>query len=73
MSSTKQDEDEKGSWVVQGSNLKVKDHDGLYICDASVFPSMVSNPPALTLCALGYEFAQIVLTEDMDIEKRTAR
>ena len=45
------------NWVVD-SSLKVRGHEGLYICDASVFPSMVSNPPALTCAALGYTFAR---------------
>ena len=50
-------------WVVN-SSLKVRGLDGLYICDASVFPSMISNPPALTCAALGYQFASLILAED---------
>jgi hypothetical protein len=51
------------NWVVD-SSLKVRGHDGLYICDASVFPTMISNPPALTCAALGYEFARLIFVED---------
>jgi len=49
-------------WVVDPLNLKFRDFEGLYICDASVFPHFVSVPPALTCVALGYAFSQILLT-----------
>lgn len=48
------------NWVVD-SSLKVRGYNGLYISDASVFPSMISNPPALTCAALGYMFAHSIL------------
>ncbi len=51
------------NWVVD-SSLKVRGHEGLYICDASVFPAMISNPPALTCASLGYAFARSIVVED---------
>ena len=48
-------------WVVDPWQLKVRDHEGLHICDASVFPAFVSVPPALTCFALGYAFGQTLL------------
>jgi hypothetical protein len=68
------DDDDKNnshnkSWVVHPSNLQVRNYEGLYICDASVLPTMVSNPPALTLCGLGYQFAtQIIHKEDSSVQ-----
>jgi hypothetical protein len=57
------------SWVVHPSNLQVRNYEGLYICDASILPTMVSNPPALTLCGLGYQFAtQIIHKEDSSVQ-----
>eukprot|EP00537_Pseudo-nitzschia_pungens_P017367 CAMPEP_0172402196 /NCGR_PEP_ID=MMETSP1061-20121228/53694_1 /TAXON_ID=37318 /ORGANISM="Pseudo-nitzschia pungens, Strain cf. pungens" /LENGTH=125 /DNA_ID=CAMNT_0013136107 /DNA_START=6 /DNA_END=380 /DNA_ORIENTATION=- len=52
-------------WVVD-PYLRLRGHDGLYICDASVFPSMVSNPPALTCAALGYDFSRTISLELSD-------
>jgi choline dehydrogenase-like flavoprotein len=63
------DNNDNPDWVVD-SSLKVRGHDGLYICDASVFPTMISNPPALTCAALGYEFARLIFVED---DNKTAR
>ena len=40
-------------WVVD-TNLKLRDMEGISICDASVFPAMVSTPPALSCASLGY-------------------
>lgn len=40
-------------WVVD-VRMKVRDHSHLRVCDASVFPSTISSPPALTCVALGY-------------------
>jgi choline dehydrogenase-like flavoprotein len=51
------------NWVVD-SSLKVRGHDGLYVCDASTFPATISNPPALTCAALGYEFARLIFAQD---------
>jgi choline dehydrogenase-like flavoprotein len=53
-------------WVVESATLKVRGYDGLYICDASVFPSMISNPPALTCASLGYRFGKMIVAEDHD-------
>ena len=48
-------------WVVDPWQLKLRDHEGIHICDASVFPAFVSVPPALTCFALGYAFGQTLL------------
>lgn len=56
------DASDNPNWVVD-SSLKVRGHNGLYICDASVFPSMISNPPALACAALGYMFARSILAD----------
>ena len=60
---SKNDNKDNPNWVVD-QHLKLRGHIGLYVCDASVFPAMVSNPPALTCAALGYEFARMILDED---------
>jgi choline dehydrogenase len=52
----------KDDWVVD-SSLKVKYVKGLRVCDASVFPSIVTGPTALTCAALGFEFASLLLNE----------
>lgn len=52
----------KDDWVVD-SSLKVKYVKGLRVCDASVFPSIVTGPTALTCAALGFEFASLLLKE----------
>jgi choline dehydrogenase-like flavoprotein len=44
-------------WVVD-SNLRVRTYVGLRICDASVFPTTISSPPALTLVAMGFGLGQ---------------
>lgn len=54
--------DQHLDWVVDSDLLRLRDHQGLYICDASVFPSMVSSPPALTCCALGYAFSKTLIS-----------
>jgi choline dehydrogenase-like flavoprotein len=59
-----EDDPHQQNWVVESSTLKLREHEGLYICDASVFPSMISNPPALTCAALGYHFSSMILEED---------
>jgi GMC oxidoreductase len=51
-------------WVVHSSTLQLRGYDGLYVCDASVFPSMISNPPALTCTSLGYHFGKKILADD---------
>ena len=52
---------EREDWVVD-SHLKVRGLLGLRVCDASVFPSTVTGPTAITCAALGYEFASILLS-----------
>jgi choline dehydrogenase len=47
-------------WVVD-LDLKVRMHEGLRVCDASIFPTMVSVPPSLTCAALGQAFAQTLV------------
>jgi len=56
--------EENSHWVVDSRTLKPRGYDGLYICDASVFPAMISNPPALTCASLGLEFARMILVEE---------
>lgn len=48
-------------WVV-GSDLRLRRYDGVFVCDASVFPSTISSPPALTCCSIGYELGQNLAT-----------
>jgi choline dehydrogenase-like flavoprotein len=45
-------------------DLKVRGCRGLRICDASVFPSTVSAPTALTCAALGHLFGSRILVGD---------
>ncbi|OEU09477.1 FAD/NAD(P)-binding domain-containing protein [Fragilariopsis cylindrus CCMP1102] len=66
-SRTHEGKNENPHWVVDPC-LKLRGHNGLYICDASVFPGMISNPPALTCAALGLEFARMILDEHNIIE-----
>ena len=48
-------------WVVN-NHLRLRNHEGLHVCDMSVFPSAISSPPALACCALGYEFSKTLLS-----------
>lgn len=48
------------SSVVDGS-LRLRDYKGVRVCDASVLPSLVSNPTALTCASLGLLFARELL------------
>jgi choline dehydrogenase-like flavoprotein len=47
-------------WVVD-SSLRVRDTAGLRVCDASVFPTLISGPTALTCSALGHALADLLL------------
>jgi hypothetical protein len=47
-------------WVVD-SALRLRNVDGLRICDASVFPTAVSAPTALTCSAIGHTLGSILL------------
>jgi choline dehydrogenase-like flavoprotein len=51
-------------WAVD-AELRLREHTGLYICDASVFPAMLSSPPALmcTALGLGHAFRQILISK----------
>lgn len=53
---------EKGASVVN-SRLEVSGINGLRICDASVFTSNVSCPPALTCACLGYVASNFIHSE----------
>lgn len=48
---------------VVDSNLAVKDADGLYVCDLSVFPYIPAVNPALTLVALALRLADYIHAE----------
>lgn len=50
----------KASASVVNSRLEVSGINGLRICDASVFPSNVSCPPALVCTSLGYVASNLV-------------
>ncbi|GKZ01385.1 hypothetical protein MPSEU_001089300 [Mayamaea pseudoterrestris] len=58
MQTEKGDED----WVVD-SQLWLRNVSGLRICDASVFPTAVSAPTALTCAALGYACGALLLND----------
>jgi choline dehydrogenase-like flavoprotein len=49
-------------WVVD-ANFGVRHVTGLRVCDASVLPSLVSAPPALTCAALGHILASLLWQE----------
>jgi choline dehydrogenase-like flavoprotein len=66
-----QRDDQHLDWVVDPQDLQLRDHQGLHLCDASVFPSMVSSPPALTCCALGYAFGKrLAMKNSNTLEKQ---
>lgn len=48
-------------WVVD-ANLRMRDVGGLRVCDASVFPTTISGPTALTCAALGHSFARVLIS-----------
>jgi choline dehydrogenase-like flavoprotein len=60
---------DRTDWVVD-VDLTVRNHSHLRICDASVFPSTLSSPPALTCAALGYCLGQKILKEETAQPKR---
>mmetsp|Transcript_18817 Transcript_18817/g.54208 ORF Transcript_18817/g.54208 Transcript_18817/m.54208 type:complete len:636 (-) Transcript_18817:1087-2994(-) len=45
---------------IVNDRLQVSGIKGLYVCDASVFPSNVSCPPALTCASLGYVASEYI-------------
>jgi choline dehydrogenase len=45
---------------VVDQELRVKGVKGLLVCDASIMPSMVSSPTALTCAGLGYNLSDII-------------
>lgn len=55
--------DEMDEDFVVDEKLRVQGIHGLRVCDASVFPSCVSSPTALTCSSVGYVFAQILADE----------
>ena len=57
-------------WVVD-TELRLRDHEGLSICDASVIPTMLSCPPALTCAALGYAFSEKLSPRNETMDRPT--
>mmetsp|Transcript_58696 Transcript_58696/g.143549 ORF Transcript_58696/g.143549 Transcript_58696/m.143549 type:complete len:706 (-) Transcript_58696:1425-3542(-) len=56
-------------WVVEPARLQLRGFEGISICDASVFPSMVSNPPALTCATMGYILGKNLADDSPTIRK----
>lgn len=56
MQKTTNEDDDDDEWVVD-CNFRVRGVQSLRVCDASVFPTLVSSPPALTCAALGHILA----------------
>ena len=52
--------DNSEDWVVHPT-LCVRNYAGLRVCDASVIPTIISSPPALTLSAIGYGLGKILV------------
>ena len=52
--------DNSEDWVVH-PDLCVRNYAGLRVCDASVIPTMISSPPALTLSAIGYGLGKTLI------------
>jgi choline dehydrogenase-like flavoprotein len=50
--------------AVVDSRLRVLQVPSLCVCDASVFPTTISGPTALTCAALGLRFAKLLLEEE---------
>ncbi len=55
--------DSNGDWVVN-EQFQVRDIKSLRICDASVYPTLISCPTALTCAALGHTLANILLNNE---------
>jgi choline dehydrogenase-like flavoprotein len=55
--------DDNAEWVVD-SSLRVRGVRGIRVCDASVFPSAISGPTALTCAGVGHLCASILLREN---------
>ena len=56
------EDDEDDNWVVD-EHFRVRGVKNLRVCDASVFPTLISSPPALTCAALGHVLSKILLVE----------
>lgn len=48
---------------VVSSELKVRRFENLHVCDASVFPSIISGPTALTCVGLGYVSSSLIVKD----------
>ena len=55
-------DDDDDAWVVD-EFFRVRGVDHLRVCDASIFPSLISAPTALTCAALGYILANMIVDE----------
>jgi hypothetical protein len=56
------DDDDDDDWVVD-EYFRVRGVRHLRICDASIFPSLISAPTALTCAALGHILANMIVNE----------
>lgn len=55
--------DNNDDWVVD-ADFRVRGVDSLRVCDASVFPTLISAPPALTCAALGHVLASKLASKE---------
>ena len=60
--SKKGNDDGDDDWVVD-EYFRVRGVNHLRICDASIFPTLISAPTALTCAALGYILANMIIEE----------
>lgn len=56
------------NWVTDWQ-LRLRDVGGVRICDASIMASPISVPPGLTLAALGYAFAALLLEDRRQVHE----
>jgi choline dehydrogenase-like flavoprotein len=68
MQTTRSENDD--SYVVD-SEFCVRSVQNLRICDASIFPTLISAPPALTCAALGVILAGKIIQKDVSPNKHT--